>query len=331
MKKIFLKKALAGVIALGLLAIFPGGLVSPAYGETDAVNIPTTTEEISDTGSIQVTKEISMDSPDDSLRVNDSFFVAVFSSTMERVSDIREIVVTDSLPSTVTFEGLPLNQTYYVYETDNAGQIIAIDGEDYGDIIDPENAEWTYIAYEGRIVQLTEDAPVGYVTITNYFFPEIQPEWYGTIMVLLSVSSEDGQVCPIQELYAALFYDEACTMRATEIFPLEKQDDFTWSAMFERDMDGRLLVVGEVYYLALTDKAGNPIQDIEKEFDCIFSQSSNPVSIAEETIVELDLDFQLDASPQTGSTENPIWFITFIASSAIMVRMIIWKRKLINE
>lgn len=328
MKKSTQYKRLAGILTVALLAMLSGLFLPPAYGETNGIEPAANGPGLSEVGSIQVTKEISMDSPDDSIRVNESFFTAIFNGQGTRVSDVKEIVVKDSLPSTVTFEGLALEQTYYIYETDAAGEIIAIDGEDYGDILTPTDPEWTYIAYEGRMVELTADAPVGYTTITNYFFPEVQPGWYGTITAVLSTSGDGDLPCSGQTLFGALFYDEQHKIRATETMPFQKTGSGTWAAIFEKDLEDHLLVVGEAFYFAFTDQDGVPIPDFGEKQGCTFSADMNPVVVTEAgATLHLALVFPLDASPQTGNQGSLNWLYIVAVSAAMMalITLLLWK------
>ena len=222
-----------------------------------------------DPGTIQVTKNTFVDG--EGQAVNMTFYAALFNANNERVSDVKAIEMNGNKSSTVTFDKVKLDATYYVYETDQDGNIIT----------DPtaQGVEgWANITYDNQVITLTPNNLEGSAAINNYFTSQEEYD-YGSVQVTKEVTV-NGEGTPSKAtFYTALFSDEACTNRITEVKALNMNGEKSTTVEFSTDKDGNYLPVGTKYYVAETDKDGNAITDPETELGCTIEQDTKSVTI----------------------------------------------------
>jgi len=202
-------------------------------------------------GKIDVTKKIFLNDVEKE-SYSDSFWVALFDESDQLYGDPKEIEMTGGDANKVVFENLPFGD-YVLYETDSEGNKLS--GPESG-----RTPEWIDITYENNEVSLTEDAPSADVVVNNYFEEKDDP-YFGSIEVTKKVTYNGEAAETSLTFYTALFADKEGTEIVTEVKALEMNGKDNVSVIFDKDKNGENLPAGTIYYVAETDKDGNPITD----------------------------------------------------------------------
>ena len=221
-------------------------------------------------GKITVTKQvldINGDTP-----INKTFYVSLFkdSGLKDRVGTVSLDVV-DNASASKTFENLDFG-TYYIAETDADGNVITKDDIGAYDI-----------QYSTKTVTISQDVPEGSAAVTNYF-KEGEEYDYGSVKVTKKVTVDGKGKNTDLTFYAALFSDEACTDRITDVQALKMDGKDSTSVTFLTDKEGNYLSVGTTYYVAETDESGNAITDPEDQLGCTIEQDTKYVTITPDNI-----------------------------------------------
>jgi hypothetical protein len=202
-------------------------------------------------GKINVTKKIFLND-EEKQSYSDSFWVALFDESDQRYGDPKEIEMTGGDANKVVFENLPFGD-YVLYETDAQGNKLS--GPESG-----RTPEWIDITYENNEVSLTEEAPSADVVVNNYFEEKDDP-YFGSIEVTKKVTYNGKATGTSLTFYTALFADKEGKEIVTEVKALEMNGKDNVSVIFDKDKNGENLPAETVYYVAETDKDGNPITD----------------------------------------------------------------------
>jgi uncharacterized surface anchored protein len=298
-----------------------------ASGEDTTVDVTVTNTYTP--GTITVTKEVVILTEDPTITVNYTFYAALFEEeedTMVRVSDVKELQVIDSQSTSVVFEGLVADKTYYVFETDSEGNIIQTN--DDGTIVTPIIPDWTKISYENGIITLTPSEMEGEATITNVFEPQDFP-LYGSITVNKQVTVNGKAYASNRTFYVALFADKELTELVSEVRPLKMNGMTSTTTEFLTDLEGNPLEAGTTYFIAETDKNGVPLKGTVEELGFEISIDKSEVVIVEEgTTVNIINKFKSEEFPLTGDDFNlGFWLYLAMLGVAGVIAPFAFRRK----
>ncbi|MEG2529699.1 MAG: hypothetical protein RSB02_06465, partial [Anaerovoracaceae bacterium] len=205
------------------------------------------------TGTIKITKDIKILSG--SKTINQDFYVTLFQDekfiTKFEVNPTQKLSIINSQSTAVSYANLP-KEIYYIAETDKDGNVIT-----------KENIGAQSIAYSTQKVEIKENHLSDSVTITNSFVgdsPIIIPQ-YGSITVVKDLLKDGKPFATDKVFYTALFSERELKNRVSEIKAIEMKNQSTAKVTFTYAKSGSLINIGETYYVAETDKLGNPITD----------------------------------------------------------------------
>ena len=285
-------------------------------------------------GSIEVTKEVVVLGDDPEATVNYTFYAALFEDvegTMVKVSDVKPLVVVDKASTSVTFDGLDLEKTYYVFETDAEGNIIATDAN--GKIETPIIPAWIEINYEDAVVTLSAKNLEGESTITNVFNTEGFP-LFGSITVNKTVTANGKAFASNRTFYVALFADKELTELVSDVNALKMNGKSSTTTEFLTDIDGNPLEAGTTYYIAETDKDGVPLTGSYKELGFEISIDNAKIVITEEgTTVNIINKFKSEEFPLTGDNSNMnLWlFLAMLGVAGAIAPFAFRKKEVAND
>jgi pilin isopeptide linkage protein len=270
-------------------------------------------------GSITVTKAVDVTKALNP--VNGTFYAGLFTKVEDQFvlvkfgdeKAIAKLVVVNSAPATdsTTFVGLDLNETYYVFETDVDGLIIATDGIDNGsgNVLPLTTNGWYALAYAGNEIALTPQNLTGAATITNYF-SDFEAPFDPSIKVIKTVTVNNQPTASNLTFYAGLFEDKELT-KLVAFKPLPMKGMATAEASFAFYQDGVTpLKVGTTYYVAETNDQGKPLAGTAKELgfeitiNGVTNNNSTIVLIEEEATVNIVNNFKKEEFPLTGDNSN---------------------------
>lgn len=205
------------------------------------------------TGTIKITKDIKI------LRgnktINQDFYVTLFNDeqfeTKFKVNPTEKLSIVNSQSTAVYYANLPKG-IYYIAETDKDGNVIT-----------KENIGAQSIAYSTQKVEIKENHLSDSIIITNSFIgdsPIIIPQ-YGSITVVKDLLKDGKPFATDKVFYTALFSEKELKNRVSEIKAIEMKNQSTAKVIFTYAKSGSLINIGETYYVAETDKLGNPITD----------------------------------------------------------------------
>jgi len=274
-------------------------------------------------GSISVTKDVIVLTNDKTIKVNYSFYTALFvdqEGQMVKASDVKELKVVASKSTTVKFDNLDLNKTYYVFETDVDGNIIQTEKD--GTIVTPIIDDWTHIYYDNGEVALTPENADGSAKITNVFDTE-DFFLYGSITVKKTVTVNDKPTASNRTFYVGLFSDKDLTTLVSDVKALKMNGKATTSVEFVTDKDGNPLLAGDTYYIAETDKNGVAISNPLDQLGCEVAIDKPSVVITEDgTTVNIvnKFEFSEENFPLTGDNSNMnLWlFLAMIGVAGVL-------------
>lgn len=184
--------------------------------------------------------------------VNRTFYVALFSDAdcTQKVSNVKELKCEGAWSAYTVFEHLK-DGTYYVAETDEDGNKL-------------ESSEACKIEGNGTKCQITPTQKTAYAVIENQLL--IPGDDFLNTLHNLTVTKNvtlDGE--QISEKYSGTFYvslftDPYYTNRTGHVKELQIQNGKSTSVSFTDLADG-------TYYVAETDKDGNPVENTDFGFD----------------------------------------------------------------
>ena len=184
--------------------------------------------------------------------VNRTFYVALFSDAdcTQKVSNVKELKCEGAWSAYTVFEHLK-DGTYYVAETDEDGNKL-------------ESSEACKIEGNGTKCQITPTQKTAYAVIENQLL--IPRDDFLNTLHNLTVTKNvtlDGE--QISEKYSGTFYvslftDPYYTNRTGDVKELQIQNGKSTSVSFTDLADG-------TYYVAETDKDGNPVENTDFGFD----------------------------------------------------------------
>lgn len=184
--------------------------------------------------------------------VNRTFYVALFSDAdcTQKVSNVKELKCEGAWSAYTVFEHLK-DGTYYVAETDEDGNKL-------------ESSEACKIEGNGTKCQITPTQKTAYAVIENQLL--IPGDDFLNTLHNLTVTKNvtlDGE--QISEKYSGTFYvslftDPYYTNRTGDVKELKIQYGKSTSVSFTDLADG-------TYYVAETDKDGNPVENTDFGFD----------------------------------------------------------------
>lgn len=287
-------------------------------------------------GSITVTKKMIVLTDDPTVTVDYLFHVALFvneDGNMVKVSDVKELDVVGSADASAFFDKLDLDEMYYVYETDAAGNIIQTEAD--GTIITPIVPDWTKITYTGNQVTLSEDGMRGATVITNTFDPEDLPlKGEGTIRVNKSVTVDDKLFASNRTFYVALFTDKELKNLASEVKTIQMNGASTAFVTFDKDKMGEPLFVEDTYYVAETDKNGVPLVGTVDTLGFEITIDNAKVVITKEgSTVNIINKFKSEEFPLTGDNSNMgLWlFLAMLGVAGAIAPIAFRKKEVTND
>ena len=184
--------------------------------------------------------------------VNRTFYVALFSDAdcTQKVSNVKELKCEGAWSAYTVFEHLK-DGTYYVAETDENGNKL-------------ESSEDCKIEGNGTKCEITPTQKTAYAVIENQLL--IPGDDFLNTLHNLTVTKNvtlDGE--QISEKYSGTFYvslftDPYYTNRTGDVKELQIQNGKSTSVSFTDLADG-------TYYVAETDKDGNPVENTDFGFD----------------------------------------------------------------
>lgn len=187
--------------------------------------------------------------------VDRTFYVALFSDAdcTKKVSNVKELKCEGAWSAYTVFEHLK-NGTYYVAETDEDGNKL-------------ESSEICKIEGNGTECKITPTQKTAYAVIENQLL--IPGDDFLNTVHNLTVTknvTRDGE--PISEKYSGTFYvslftDPYYTNRTGDVKELNIQKGKSTSVTFTDLADG-------TYYVAETDKDGNPVENSDFDFDVTY-------------------------------------------------------------
>lgn len=188
--------------------------------------------------------------------VNRTFYAALFSDAdcTKKVSNVKELKCEGAWSAYTVFEHLK-NGTYYVAETDEDGNKL-------------ESSEACKIKGNGTKCEITPTQKTAYTVIENQLL--IPGDDFLNTLHDLTVTKNvtlDGN--PISDkyngtFYVSLFTDPYYTNRIDDVKALQIQNGKSTSVSFIDLADG-------TYYVAETDKDGNPVENTDFGFDVTYN------------------------------------------------------------
>lgn len=214
-------------------------------------------------GSISVTKEVKQDGL--GVATDLTFHAALFSDSelKNRVSDVKELAMNGNESTTVTFDNVKINETYYVAETDEDGNALP----------DQSDSQEQVISYDNQVLTLDPNNMTGEAKITNSYYSEYY--WAGSIDVIKNVTIDGNPYESNSIFYVGLFADEEYTQRVGDIKPLVMDGKASTKVTFED------LSINQTYYVAETDAAGNVITDSQDQLGCQMTIDQNTFNLTE--------------------------------------------------
>ena len=184
--------------------------------------------------------------------VNRTFYVALFSDAdcTKKVSNVKELKCEGAWSAYTVFEHLK-NGTYYVAETDEDGNKL-------------ESSEACKIEGNGTKCEITPTQKTAYAVIENQLLVP-GDDFLNTVHNLTITKNVTLDGNPISEKYSGTFYvslftDPYYTNRIGDVKTLQIQNGKSTSVTFTDLADG-------TYYVAETDKDGNPVENTDFGFD----------------------------------------------------------------
>ncbi|MCD7885876.1 MAG: hypothetical protein LUI87_19635 [Lachnospiraceae bacterium] len=202
------------------------------------------------------------------------YYVALFSDEecTTRVSGVKTIYYSGISASSVTFDHLDLDTTYYVSETDEYGDVYITGTTADGVIYAPDYPE-------GTSVTLTESSRTVELRFDNVFYDLPFGYYYTGELTITKETVRGGEAYDTDEVfYAKVFSDSAYTQSVSDVIELEMDGGSSSSYTMEIGIGEDADAVA-VYYVAETDSDGNPLSnDMGLEFTISIDKTSVTLS-----------------------------------------------------
>ncbi|MCC8137738.1 MAG: hypothetical protein LIO76_06675 [Clostridiales bacterium] len=231
-------------------------MVDPSKTGETVQDTNTTAESEPTEGSVTVTKSLVLQDGVHAIAEDASFYVALFEdeACTVRVSGVKTITYSGTSAASVTFDGLDLDMTYYVAETDEYGEVLKR-GTTSDDVI------FIPVYPSDQSVTLTADSNTKEFAFENEFYALPSGYYYGGELTVTKKTVLDGEAFDTDDVfYARVFTDASCTTPVSEILELDMAGGSSCSRTVEvsvGESDGDSVT----YYVMETDNLGNPITD----------------------------------------------------------------------
>ena len=253
---------------------------------------------------LTVTKTIT-DISDFPLMATGTFYVALFSdeACTQRVSSVKALAFEGTVSASVTFSNLETGKTYYVCETDEAGEPL-VSGEVDGKMFIP--------AYpDGQTVSIEPDRPHTEFAFKNMFYELPYNYYYYGKLKLVKQTFRNGEPYNTDDVfYAAIFEDAEHTQRLGDVIELAmyggSETSVTINVAIGNDSNG-----SKTYYVAETDEDGNVLKnspDLEFEVSVdkteVTLRPKTDGTVPEETVTIRNV-FEEEETETETETETP--------------------------
>lgn len=277
-------------------------------------------------GGLTVTKQITRNGQPIDEAIEDTFYAGLFDGDGNAVSEIKAIHYSGTDASSVTFDGLTVGETYYVYETDRDGNPLTL-----GSPYESDTSAYTVSGGSGQQVEIgTQTA----ATITNDLSEGYYYDGGLEITKKVKLGKEDYNV--VNTYYAGIFTDESCTTLMKLDMDGDGNEEDAVVALKLNDESEGTVAISQIpfgtYYIAETDRNGKPLDESKTEFGISID---NPVAkvAAEETakvVITNTYDKKMTTSsidkktPQTGDDFNGglmlmLLLIAMTAMAAVLI------------
>ena len=298
-------------------------------GQETSLELTMTDKKIpaSDNRSLTVTKHLRLDGITSDLGVREAtYYVALFSdeAKTQRVSNVKKIEFKNQTSSSVTFDNLANNTTYYVGETDENGNLLVSKKVNDRVIFYPEYDGSAVVAFEGRKLSATSE-------FTNVYV-ELEPGFYlaGQLTVTKKVLIGGEEGFTDDTFYARVFSNAALTKPASDVLTLAMNGNSTTSVTVTDLPIGETLDSSAKYFVAETDENGTPLNPDEiTEYEISIDNSkvvlsannseqevviTNDFVEEEESEVETEVD-EKKTAPKTGDDTDFMRYLLLMAFS----------------
>ena len=253
---------------------------------------------------LTVTKTIT-DVSDFTLMATGTFYVALFSdeACTQRVSSVKELAFEGTVSASVTFSNLETGKTYYVCETDEAGEAL-VSGEVDGKMFIP-------VYPDGQTVSIEPDRPHTEFAFKNMFYDLPYNYYYYGKLKLVKQTFRNGEPYNTDDVfYAAIFEDAEHTQRLGDVIELAmyggSETSVTINVAIGNDSNG-----SKTYYVAETDEDGNVLKnspDLEFEVSVdkteVTLRPKTDGTVPEETVTIRNV-FEEEETETETETETP--------------------------
>jgi hypothetical protein len=307
------------------------------------------------------------------LETEDStFYVRLFTDAdgLHPYGDTKEVHIQNGSYGSVTFEEIP-DGTYYVFETDASGRMMAFDSEDSGielasDEFDTVSDSYRIILTDSETNEVQIDRASGMteatVDITNVY--AAMPDGFALngILTVNKVVRKDGEQVNVSDsFYVGLFSDPDLETADVAIEQLENNG--TVYINIPINGDGKQT---QTYWVYETDANGSKVDDAVEfayavsgetsvSFDTLENGLSQEVTIINEAIEETvevidpgDSDENSEptqkpsnendgsstsksSAPKTGDDSNVEWYLLLLAAAFAEMALILSRKKQHNE
>lgn len=212
------------------------------------------------------------------------------------------LVFQNGSSSTVTFENLTTDKTYYIAETDGKGNVI--DTAAFGDIT------FTVDYPDGQSITITPQHPNGELTFHNNLIDVPDAYYYSGTLTITKRTTKDGEDYKTDKVfYVGVFEDAELTKLSGNVAELRMDGSSSVSIVEEDIYIGKNEDDSVTYYVAETDKDGNPLRnDGSHEFIISIDHTNGKVTLSpknQEEEVTITNDFTENLTPTPTPTVTP--------------------------
>lgn len=252
------------------------------------------------------------------LMATGTFYVALFSdeACTQRVSSVKELVFEGSVSASVTFSNLEKGKTYYVSETDEAGEALIAGSVD----------DKTFVADypDGQTVSIEPNRPHTEFAFKNMFYElPVNYYYYGNLKITKQTFRGNQPYATDDVFYACVFEDAEHTQRLGDVIELAMYGGSETSETIQVAI-GNEIGATKTYYVAETDEDGNVLEN-SPELEFKVSVDKTEVSLKatedgsipevtvtiknefyeEETETETEPETTPETEPETTPTTEP--------------------------
>ncbi|MCD7842344.1 MAG: hypothetical protein LUG56_07740 [Lachnospiraceae bacterium] len=233
-------------------------------------------------GSITVTKSLMLSDETHLIAEDAVYYVALFEdqSCTVRVSAVKAITYSNAGVSSVTFEGLDLDTTYYVAETDAYGEVL-VSGKTADKVV--------YVPVyptDTSVTLNTQNYDVEF-SFANEFYDLPYEYYYGGELTITKRTLMGGEEYSTDGVfYARVFSDSAYTTPVSDVLTLDMSGSSSVTVTVEVSV-GASTDDSRTYYVTETDSEGNPLNgETDQPFTMTVDKNSVTMSYdhASETV-----------------------------------------------